>query len=226
MRRSMSSAFSPGRWTPLKSVRSAFRGRRKWSSDRAARPEQPSPPAVRRPSTAWRSISPAARTTRNTRAVPATACSTMWRSPRASCRAKPQAGDACSGSRLSTSTCTRAMGPHRFCEAILRCSRCRFMRHRTFHSASKPAHSTSDWPTALATKPTLRHSAKASQSYADVSTPQLLIYVSGADAHEGDRLGKLEAVGSRDSGARSCDLRIRRGARRADCRHDGRRLWP
>ena len=177
---------------PPRSAPSVFHGRLRWSRDRGARLGPPSPRAERRRSTAWRSTSPAARTTHNTHGVPATAYSTMWRSPRGSCKAKPRAGDACLRSQSSTLTCTRAMALHRSLTAMRRCSRSRFTRPRTSRSASRPAPWTSRCRMAPATMPTLRHCATASRQCGWRFEPQLLIYVSGADAHEGDRLGKLK----------------------------------
>ena len=67
---------------------SAFRGRRRWSSARAARPARRSPRAAARSTPAAASTSPAARITRIATSARAFACSTTPRSRRARCRPK------------------------------------------------------------------------------------------------------------------------------------------
>ena len=180
---------------PRPCARSAFPGARPWPSGPAARWARPSRPAAPHCATAWPPTSPAARTTQhadkgsgfcvfNDAAVAA-------RLMQAECR-HAQAPLAAEGGRDRP---RRAPGQRHGAASsatTAASSRCRCTGRRTFPFARKPATSTWSCPMAAATTSTSHALDAALDELERRFEPGLVIYLAGADPHEGDRLGRLK----------------------------------
>jgi acetoin utilization deacetylase AcuC-like enzyme len=92
----------------------------------------------------------------------------------------------------STSTCTRATAPPGSSATTRASSRCRCTARRTFPFRKEASDLDVDLPDGCGDDEYLQALEQPWRNWSAASIPGLVIYLAGADPHEGDRLGRLK----------------------------------